>query len=79
MSENNLCCEYECCWEFVPTALRIKYEKGESLSIEELEEIISSLQSSPSYWDTLDESDAFFELDYYRRHGISWQEDVQED
>ena len=68
MSEEDMCSEYECCWEYVSQQLRIKYENGETLTIKEKEEIIKGIESSPSYLDTLDETDQFYELYYYNHY-----------
>ena len=71
MSEDGMCIEYECCWEYVPTTLRAKYESGATLSVYEMEAVIASLEDSPSFIDTLAEFDEFIDLDYYR-NGIEW-------
>lgn len=68
----NMCQEYDCCWEYVSTALRAKYESGATLTIEEMEAILADLEKSPSFIDTLAEFDEFIDLDYYREYGIEW-------
>ncbi len=72
MQEEGMCDEYECCWEFVPEALRQKYESGATLSVAEMESVITGLEHSPSFIDTLAEFDEFVELDYYREYGLDW-------
>lgn len=72
MSEEGSCEEYECCWEYVPAVLRAKYEDGATLTIDEMESVISYLETSPSFIDTLAEYDEFVDLDYYREYGIEW-------
>ena len=69
MSEEGCCIENDCCWEYVDTILRAKYESGERLSTEEKEEIIKGIESSPSYLDTLDEYDEFYSLYCYKHFG----------
>lgn len=70
--EENLCSYYDCCWEYVPKTLRDKYENNLPLSVNELNEIISWLETSPSFMDTLAEYDEFIDLDYFREFGIGW-------
>ncbi len=47
-----------------------------------MEDIITGIESSPSYLDTLDEYDAFVDLYYYKKYGKEWFEpwiDTSED
>lgn len=72
MAEDGCCDYYDCCWEYVMPTLRAKYESGATLTVEEMEAIIASLEHSPSFIDTLAEYGEFVDLDYYREYGIEW-------
>lgn len=74
MSEEDECQELECCWEYVPIELRVKYENNEYLSIKEKEDIIKYIESSPSFLDTIGEGDEFYYLWCYQEYGPSFFE-----
>ncbi len=76
LSEEQLCHTEEqlCAWEFVPDVIRSKYEGGGVLSVEEMETAISYMETCPSFWDTIAESDAFVNLDLYRQYGMKYFE-----
>lgn len=80
MSEEGSCEEYECCWEYVPTELRYKYENNEHLTVKEKEDIVRFIESSPSFLDTIGEGDEFYHLWCYIEYGPSYFEEwVDED
>lgn len=75
MSEEGECQELECCWEYVSTELRYKYENNEYLSIKEKEDIIKYIESSPSFLDTIGEGDEFYHLWCYQEYGSKYFEE----
>lgn len=74
MSYEEMCEEYDCCWEYVDEFLRTKYENGDKLTIEEKQAIIKGIMSSPSFLDTLDEGDEFYNLHCYMKYGHEYFE-----
>lgn len=75
MAEENECEELECCWEYIPIELRVKYENNEYLSIKEKEDIIKYIESSPSFLDTIGEGDEFYHLWCYQEYGKEYFEE----